>query len=80
MTVAANRSALTFLLDNFAGPPGAFKTMRVMKVLNSGTAELGIAGLPPAPDSARAACLGLPALGAFGSGPGEQDGSGTLGA
>jgi hypothetical protein len=46
-----NTPGFQAMLDNFAGSPGAFKTVRVMKVLNSGTAELGIAGLPPAPDS-----------------------------
>jgi len=39
------------LLDHLAASPGAFKTVRVMKVLNSGTAELGIYGLTPVTDT-----------------------------
>ena len=41
------------MLDNLAASPGAFETVRVMKVLNSGTAELGpaVTDLPPAPDT-----------------------------
>jgi Glycosyl hydrolases family 39 len=49
-----NTTGYQVLLDNLAASPGAFKTVRVMKVLNSGTAELGILGnpsLPPAADS-----------------------------
>jgi Glycosyl hydrolases family 39 len=46
-----NTPGFQVLLDNLAASPGAFKTVRVMKVLNSGTAELGIAGLAPAADS-----------------------------
>jgi len=46
-----NTPGFQVLLDNLAASPGAFTTVRVMKVLNSGTAELGIGGLPPATDS-----------------------------
>ena len=46
-----NTPGFQVLLDNLAASPGAFKTVRVMKVLNSGTAELGIYGLTPATDS-----------------------------
>jgi Glycosyl hydrolases family 39 len=46
-----NTAGYQVLLDNLAASPGAFKTVRVMKVLNSGTAELGIYGLTPATDS-----------------------------
>lgn len=41
------------LLDNLAASPGAFTTMRVMKVLSSGTPELGpaVTGSPPPADT-----------------------------
>ncbi len=44
-----NTPGFQAMLDNLAASPGAFKTVRVMKVLSSGTAELGVA--LPAPDS-----------------------------
>ncbi len=46
-----NTPGYQVLLDNLAACPGAFTTVRVMKVLNSGTAELGIQGLTPATDT-----------------------------
>jgi hypothetical protein len=48
-----NTAGFQTMLDNFAASPGAFQTVRVMKALNSGTAELGsiITDLPPAGDS-----------------------------
>ena len=56
-----NTAGFQTMLDNFAASPGAFQTVRVMKALNSGTAELGslITDLPPADDSVWA--FGAPA-------------------
>jgi len=56
-----NTAGFQTMLDNFAASPGAFQTVRVMKALNSGTAELGstVTGLAPAPDNVWA--FGAPA-------------------
>jgi len=45
-----NTAGFQTLLDNMAASPGAFQTVRVMKALNSGVAEIGsmLTGQPPA--------------------------------
>jgi hypothetical protein len=49
-----NTAGFQTMLDNMAASPGAFQTVRVMKALNSGTAELGSTvdtDQPPADDT-----------------------------
>jgi hypothetical protein len=57
-----NTAGFQTMLDNLAASPGAFKTVRVMKALSSGTAELGsiVTNLAP-PDDAVWAYAAKPA-------------------